>query len=222
MKFTPILTGLLALALMMPGVASADITIDNYSAGSILAQFGAGTNSKQTNDGSILGGQRDETVTVVNPNGFFGTIGFGSQMSIAQGTSDQINGSLTYNNFGTIDLTSGGNSRFSLNVLSSDLNQAIPGVLSITAATAGSTATQALTVPASSGLPQTIHANFSDFAGIDFSQVTSLSLNFDFQDAPGRDISVGSFSATSAVPEPGSLTLLAGLAMIGIARRRRR
>ena len=80
---------------------TADITIDRYTTGSTLAQIGAGTSNQTTVHTSILGGERDTTLTVADLGGseFFGVVGFGGQLQLAQGNNDQIQGSLLYNNF---------------------------------------------------------------------------------------------------------------------------
>jgi hypothetical protein len=62
--------------------------------------------------------------------------------------------------------------------------------------------TQLLTVPASSSLPQIVNVDFSGFIGVDFTQLDSVELAFDFQTTPGRDVEINFFGAATAVPHP--------------------
>ena len=205
---------------------NAAITIDDYTAGNTLSQFGVGTKNSMTVDVSILGNQRMETLTVTAQAGneFFGAMGFTGEMDVAQGSSDQIIGGVSYSNFGTLDLTEGGiNDVFELGFISSDIDAALTDVVSITVTSGASMATRQITVPANSSLPQDLLVSFSHFAGVDMTAVDSVSLDFDFTGNPGRDFELGLFSArSSAVPEPAALLIMGlGLfAFIGLQRRR--
>jgi hypothetical protein len=81
--------------------------------------------------------------------------------------------------------------------------------------------TQLLTVPASSSLPQIVNVDLSEFIGVDFTQLDSVELAFDFQTTPGRDVEINFFGAATAVPEPSALILL-GLGGSSLLLRRRR
>lgn len=225
MKFTTIFATLIALVLIVPAVANAEIIIDNYTAGTTLRQEGAGTTTQDTVDGSILGGQRRDSLTVTpqgNNDEFFGTVGFNGALDVAQGSQDRIFGSATYNSFGTIDFTEmGANDSFLLRFVSSDINAPLANVVSVTATSGINSSTQSVTVPANAGLPADILLSFSSFAGVDFTAIDSVSVNYDFAQNPGRDLEVGLFSATASVPEPAT-GLLAGLVTLGLIGRRRR
>jgi len=201
---------------------AADILIDDFNDGAALVQVGVGT-SNFTTFGGMLGGERDESVTVTDQGGdeFLGALGFSGFLQITQGADDEINGGLTYDNFSSFDLTDNGvlNS-FELNFTGSDINSDLSGVISITAVSGANSSTQFITVPANSNLPQPGFLIFSDFAGVDFTQLDSISLNFDFASNAGRDLKIGSFSAVF-IPEPSSLVLI-GICMIGCLNRRRR
>ena len=221
------LVAAVVVAVAIPIGLSADIMIDNYTAGTPLGQFGAGTANQTTVDVSILGGERDETITVTAQGGseFFGVMGFGGAMDVGQGSLDQIFGGVTYDDFGPLDFTEGGtNNSFELGLISSDINAELTDVISLTVASGLNSATHFISVPANSILPVTVYVDFSNFAGVNMTMVDSLSLNFDFAGHAGRDVEVGLFSATAnPVPEPG-MGLLAGigfLAFIGLRRRRR-
>lgn len=223
MKFTAI-TAIVFSLFLLPQTAHADIVIDDYTAGMTLTQMNVGTAMNTTMDASILGNNRDETVTVTDQGGgeFFGTIGFSGALDVAQGSLDQINGSVGYSNFSDIDLTEGGlNDVFELRFLSSDINADLAGVVSVTATSGGSSATQFATVPANAGLPQSVYLNFGDFAGVNFNEIDSVSLNFDFANNPGRDIELGLFSATTLIPEPAG-ALFIGVCLAGWVQTRRR
>ncbi|MGI9519450.1 MAG: hypothetical protein ACR2NP_20530 [Pirellulaceae bacterium] len=223
MKFTA-MTAIVFSLFLLPQTARADVVIDDYSAGTPLTQLGIGSALNTTIDASILGSNRDETVTVTDQGGgeFFGTIGFSGAMDVAQGSLDQINGSVGYSNFSDIDLTQGGfNDVFELRFLSSDINADLAGVVSVTATSDGSSATQFATVPSNAGLPQSVYLNFTDFVGVDFMNIDSISLNFDFANNPGRDVELGLFSATNSIPEPIG-TLIIGVCLAGWLQTRRR
>ncbi|MGI9519449.1 MAG: PEP-CTERM sorting domain-containing protein [Pirellulaceae bacterium] len=196
--------------------------IDTFSAGSALDQFGAGTNSQTTIDISILGGERDEILTVPDLSGaeFFGMLGFNTQLAIAQGNSDEINGSLTYDNFSGFDMTQGGsNAAFQFYVTGNDADFVLANALSITVHSGLAHATASVPIPASSSLPGNVLVPFSAFGGVDMTQLDSVQLGFDFAGMPGRDIDIGFFAAT--VPEPASAAILP-LVLTSLALRRRR
>ncbi len=219
----------LIATLSFPFAASADIVIDNFNSMMPLVQNGVGTNSRVVVDGTVLGGTRTDTVEVTNQGmaTLFGTLGFNGNFSVAQGANDRIRGQLEYDGFGgsPIDLTQGGNDALNMMVLDSDLNEAINGVFSITASSDNVTFQEvSLPIPANAGLPMDIQLAFSSFAGVDFSQLRYLSFNFDFANAPGRDVIFGAFSAVNSqvVPEPAALWLLGTGMILAVSFRRRR
>lgn len=225
----------LVATLSFPFAVSADIVIDNFNTMMPLIQSGVGTNSRVTVDGTVLGGTRTDTVEVTNQgmSTLFGTLGFNGNFSVAQGANDRIRGNLAYDGFGdangfgggAIDLTQGGNNALNMMVLDSDLNDAINGVFSITASSDMVTFQEvSLPIPANAGLPMDIQLAFSSFTGVDFGQLRYLSVNFDFANAPGRDVIFGAFSAINSqvVPEPGMIWLLGTGMMLAASFRRRR
>lgn len=223
MKFTSIFAVLFAV-LIVPAATQAEIVIDSYTAGTTLTQFGLGTASQTTIDGSILGGERDESITVTDQGGseFFGILGFTGDLDVAQGSLDQVIGSVLYDNFGTLDLTQGGmNDSFELGFLSSDIDASITDVISVTVTSGTSTATRFVSVPPSSVLPKDVFVKFASFTGVDLTAVDAVELGFDFSSQPGRDFELGSFSVTHSIPEPatGFLALVGMLALIGRRRR---
>ena len=202
----------------------ADLVIDNYQTGTPLVQLGAGTATRTTAGSGILGGQREESLTVrdLGGLGFFGIAGFGpGGVSVAQAVNDQITGSFTYDNFSSIDFTSNGYNRFRLHFSGSNSPTPVPGVISVTVTSGANSSTVFADLPPTSALPNSSYVFFSEFSGVDFANVDSVSFGFDFAGNPGRSFALQRFNLT-AIPEP-SLTGLAAL-LIGVVclRRRRR
>lgn len=201
--------------------ATANITIDEYTAGSTIARFTAGTSNQFSFSGDILGGQRNDSLTLRDLGGdqFFGIMGFNGNAQIAQGTLDQVFGSMVYSNFADIDLTDG-HENYAFRVSVTGVNSATPlsDVLSITVNDGINTSTVGFDLPGSPDVPTDVHVRFDLFAGIDFTSVDSIELAFDFQTAPGNTISIGGFYA---VPEPGQAAFLFVAATAWFGRRRR-
>ena len=212
----------LLLMTLDPAQLAADIVIDNFTQGSPLSRVTAGSVSQSTNHPSILGGTRESTLTVPNLGGseLFGVLGFGNGLQIAQGTSDQIQGALTYQNFGTIDLTeASGNTNFALSITQNGAVQAINDVFWVSVGSGGSNTQVFFDIPAVGS--SWVQVDFADFVGVDLTAVDSIQLGFDFATVPGGEVTINQFLATQGVPEPG----MAGISMIllaAIAMRRRR
>ena len=209
--------------------ATAQIVIDDFTDGSAIAQFTVGATVSQTTTGAgILGSQRVDTLTVpAVPMAFMGLVGFNvnGDLSVGQGPSDEISGSLVYDALAGFDLTGGGTlNAFQLNFTSSDSSiLPIVGSLTLSATSGGTTASQLVDIPPFAVLPAPavpVVVQFADFSGLDFSSVDSVSLSFDFADNPGTDFSLASFEAVEAVPEPGSLALLSMASLVLLRRRR--
>ena len=206
-----------AIVVFVTSDAKAEIVIDDYTAGSVLAQFGAGTNTQMTLNGSILGGTRISMLNVPSLGGseFFGVIGFTGFANIAQGANDRVNGSFLYDNFGSIDLTQGNNFAFDLINVSVDSAATLANAMTITVGSGASTASHSFDLP---GGTSTIRVTYDNFAGIDFTNVDSIELGFDFATFPGVDMSIGQFVA---IPEPSSFALAALAGSLFMFRRRR-
>ena len=215
-----ILYSLLAIVFVVTtqSVSFADILIDNYTAGNQLIQGGPDTATQTTMSGSIFGGQRIDSVTV--PAGdTIGSYTFNNTWAVAQGNSDEIFGSLTYNNFTDFDFTQSGTlSQFAIEIVANDVDMVLTDVLSIEVESAGVTQLVNFDLPASSNIPSTTSVSFSEFTNIDFTQVDSVVLGFDTTGNPGRDFEVALFSA---VPEPTGGLVGIGL-LCGLFLRRKR
>ncbi len=221
MKVT-IRVAVFAVLVWQTGILQADFVIDRLTAGSALFQFGAGTSTRSTVDAGILGGRRDESLTVRNQGGseFFGVLGYNSNgMSVGQSVSDEIYGSLTWDNFSSIDFSAGGNDRFRLTFSSSDQNTDLADVVTVTVTSGASSASVSTAIPANAGLPRATLLDFSNFTGVDFTQVDSVTLAFDMAGFPGNDFGIRYFGVT-AIPEP-SAAWLGLLSISGWLMRRR-
>lgn len=220
MKFCFVLCSF-ALSMLVAPSARADIMIDNFALGATLLQFGAGSNGQTTSDASIYGGSRIETLNVRDlSNEFLGVMGYGGSLSITQGAQDQIYGSLAYTGAPANDLTQGGfNDRFAIHVIGGSSSTPLTDVFSITATEDGVSQEVFFTIPGNGNLAQTVYADFSAFTTIDFTQVDSVVLSYDFENAPGNNVTIGSFFAT--IPEPAGLaTILSASGLLMLRRRR--
>ena len=209
-----------AIAVLATSTIQADVVIDTFADGNTIVRTTVGTTTQGTTASSILGGQRDDSLTLVDLGGneTLGSMGFGGNLTITQGSLDQITGSVVYDNFVNFDMTEGGdNSNFAFDFVSSDASSPSPNVFSVTAVSGGTSATNFVTVPTNSNLG-IVTVDFADFAGVDFTQLDAVSLSYDFASDPGRDFSINSFSA---IPEPAGLAVL-GLSGLGMLLRRRR
>lgn len=217
------LVAVFATIVWQTGDLCGDIVIDRFTAGSPMVQFGAGTVSRTTVNGGILGGERDESLTVRDQGGaeVLGFLSYGpGRLAVGQSIADEIYGSLTYNNFSDIDFTAGGSQWLRLTFSSSDLaNAEMTDVVTVTVVSGASSASVVTSVPANSGLPYSTLIDFNDFAGVDFTQVDSVELAFDMAGFPGNDFGIQFFGVTS-IPEP-SLAWL-GLMTAGAWMLRRR
>ena len=148
-------------------------------------------------------------------------MGFNGNLQIAQGASDQISGSLTYDDFAPLDLTESGDNRaFVFNVNSVDSVSPISDVFSITVSDGSVVSTHSFDLPGNVDVPGLLTVRFDNFTGgVDFSNIESIVLAYDFASSPGSDLAIGSFLV--AVPEPGHLSIIGGLSLLAICRRRK-
>lgn len=223
------LAGLLFAVIVTSSSIHAAIIIDDYSAGDPMAQFGAGTTPDSTNDpGSILGDTRDASITVRDLGGVedHGTLTFTDDVSIGQGSEDQIKGALTYDGFSNYDMSQGGaNTRFLLTVVSSDSAVPLTEVVSLTVVSGGNVDKEFITIPSAAELaggPKSVYLDFDAFETVDFESLDSIILAFDFENHPGRDVKLAIFGATSSVPEPSGGVLLSVMGLLALLRHRRR
>jgi len=207
---------------MFSSAANAQLIIDDFDTGETLFQLGVGDLTQTTAAAEILGAQRIDSISVpAVPGAGNGVLGFNnSNLSVGQGSSDQVVGSVFYDALAGFDLTDGGTlGAFLLDITSSDDN-ALPinDVLEISVGANGTTTSQSVTIPA---IAQPVFVNFSEFTGVDFTSVDSLAIGFDFANDPGGDFTIGSFEVVGAVPEPSSLCLLSMASLVFVGRRRR-
>lgn len=218
-----------ALFLSFQGRVQADIVIDRFdtaNSGSVPRSFdNVNTyNIFTSTDSSILAGVRKWQVAVTKhtfseteiydvASGMYSvTNGFG-QNSHASIRWDGLNNSLMAGTFASLDLSDGGNnSLFLLDVAFADITTNFEVVV------ADSTGTFGVTKVVTN--PQQTKFFFTEFLGIDFTDVRSIQLNISGHDA--YDVGIDHFAAI-AIPEPLTVPFLSAafLAMF-FARRRRR
>lgn len=224
--------GLLVLA----GPASAAI-IDDFSTGSLAFVPASSTSNSQT-AGTMLGGERDETIVNTASSGgiLAGVSGGAYSYGALNATGSALlswdgtdgNAALDPVGLGGVDLTeSGVQTHFAIEILSNDF----AADLILTVYTAVGDFSQ-ITVSTPGGIPsgpaQTLSIAFADLlptgAGADFTNVGAITLEIDGSLEPQLDVTIGSFSTgTVVVPEPATAAQLGlGLVALGIQRRRAR
>ena len=218
------------LAFLVVGLStsllSAQVVIDDFNqSGVTLSQVLVGTATQTVADAGILGGARDDSLSVVpvdSGNEFIGFLGFANgNLTLSQGAEDEVAGALVYDNLNGVDLTaSGTNTQFLVDFFSSDAPTTLSNILSISVTSGSNTATSFIDVPSASNLGDST-IDFANFAGVDFTSVDSIALEFDFASSPGRDFAINTFSVASAVPEPSSAVVCCLVAAGMLVRRRR-
>ena len=209
------------LASAAVGVAHAQVILDDFTSGQAQFSVTSGV-SYYGQTGTMVGGHRAEALDILsNPfnvpldidvlNGF-SSVSEGSDMASDVSIAYGYLASADHSTMTTFDLglnLSGENS-FQLNVaynqtaMTADimLNNNIADVYAFTI---GSSAT-----------PVNYNIAFSNFSGVDFSDIHQISINF--TDSTSNDFTLGHFTAA---PEPVSIAFL-GLGVIGLIARRRR
>jgi len=209
------------LAFAAVGVAQAQVILDDFTTGPDQFSVTSGV-SYYGQTGTMVGGYRGEALDIIsNPfsvpldvnilNGF-SSVSEGSDMysdvSIAYGYL----ASADHSSLSTFDLglNLSGENGFQLNVAYNQTPMAADIMLNnniadVYAFTIGTSAT-----------PVNYDVAFSNFSGVDFSDIHQISINF--TDSTSNDFTLGSFVAA---PEPVSVAFL-GLGVIGLIARSRR
>lgn len=211
---------------VVAGAAQANIVIDDFTTGTYHKTITSGSVTEFQN-GSMLGGDRYAN-TMVESNVF----GLEIQTDIESGSyalsaQSGVNGmgSLGYgfsNNGGTpvnqdMNMNFSGESQFKLNFLSSDA----PGTYSISVRSSSSNGGAFVTVADtfqgnSVNTPFMRTVDFSQFGGVNFSDIDQVILKFD--SATSGDVALSSFQA---VPEPASMIVLAAAGAFAARRRKK-
>ncbi|MGR5522240.1 PEP-CTERM sorting domain-containing protein [Vibrio sp. PNB22_4_2] len=197
---------------------------------------GTGNPSEATYDDplGIIGGERDLWVNLID-NSFGSRTGVA--LSVAAGSLSYETGSgviaegkiqydgddndaenIDIDGLGSVDLTANGGDAFLLDVIDTDLGFTF-GVQVWSNAGADTAFFEYTASGATSGLAALA---FSDFVGVDFTDVSAIEFTINTQGAEGQadiDFSIGS---VVSVPEPASIAFFgAGLLGLGLLRRRK-
>ncbi|MGH0030371.1 MAG: hypothetical protein ACQGVC_11310 [Myxococcota bacterium] len=220
---------------MLAGAAQA-VTIDDFGAGSLVFVSASSSNDSQVTD-SMLGGERDETISNTSASGGILAGASGGDYSYgalnATGSAllvwDGVDGSpaLDATGLGGVDLTeSGSHTHFAIEILSNDFVADL--VLTVYTSVGDFSA---ITVATPGGIPsgpsQTLMVAYADFvptgSGADFTNVGAITLLVDGSLDPQLDLTLGSFATSPiAVPEPVTAAqLVLGLVGLALARRSR-
>ncbi|SNR32852.1 VPLPA-CTERM sorting domain-containing protein [Puniceibacterium sediminis] len=232
---TAVSAAVLSVSLASTASASTVVTIDTFDVTSTAVDDGGGflPNAVQVSGASILGGFRD-TQAANNTGEFLGTVaktngsssGF---LNVSNGAGTSGSGTFTWdgddsptsvNTFGLggVDLSLGVNDSFAFDVISIDA----PFLFSLQLWDADSSSTALKTFQVSDA-GTTQYILFSEFSGIDFTNVGAIQLIL--AGGNNSDIEINEFSATivppATVPLPASIPLLmVGLGALGLMRRK--
>lgn len=214
------------------------LTIDSYDAFQGLNTSG-GASSSSVSDGSILGTEREISITPISGTASSVTVNSGTnpgQISFANGVGSQSSVEILYDGVGTggfaaTDFTSGGaDDRFLFNVKFADFTMNL--TMEVTSAGgAVSEVSIGTPAPAFGDIPFGIlYSSFTTQAGAsgaaDFSAIESLKMTFDTTVAL-TDLRLDFLSTADVteippeVSEPGTMAIFS-LALIGMAGYRRR
>ncbi|MGR5320283.1 PEP-CTERM sorting domain-containing protein [Vibrio sp. DNB22_19_1] len=214
-----------------PDAVGVNFVVDESADG-----IGSGNESEATYDDplGIIGGERDLWVNLIDNS--FGSRA-GVALSVAAGSLSYETGSgvvaegkiqydgddndaenIDIDGLGSVDLTANGGDAFLLDVLDTDLGFTF-GVQVWSNAGADTAFFEYTASGATSGLAALA---FSDFVGVDFTDVSAIEFTINTQGAEGQadiDFSIGS---VVSVPEPASIAFFgAGLLGLGLLRRRK-
>lgn len=224
MKIRSLFSCLAMMALFYTGQANADLIIDDFSAGNDLVVTNAGSVSQTTVSALILGNSRFDVLNVAaadtGATGSSADYAFDGIFRVSQDVDVGLTGTLTYDGLNDTDLSQGGANNQLTFDFRSDISVALTDNFTATVTSGANSFTVPVVIPASSGVT---NVAFSDFTGVDFSQVDEIQLAMDFTNdiGAGRDIEMNFVSATTAVPEPTSLAILGIASSFMVIRRRR-
>jgi hypothetical protein len=198
--------------------------------------IGSGNESEATFDDplGIIGGERDLWVKLYdNPFGSLtgvalsvaaGSLSYGTGSGVVAEGKIQYDGddndaeNIDIDGLGSVDLTANGGDAFLLDVIDTDLGFTF-GVQIWSNAGADTAFFEYTASGATSGLAALA---FSDFVGVDFTDVSAIEFTINTQGQAGQadiDFSIGS---VVSVPEPASIAFFgAGLLGLGLLRRRK-
>ncbi len=213
-------------AIFVAGAAQATVLIDNYSTG-IYNKTITGGSDLAFQTGSMLGGDRYSSMMVeTNPFGLElqtniqnGAYALSSQSGVNAmgelGYGFQANGAGT--SFQDLNFNFSGENAFKLNFLSSDTPGTVMMSVRSSSSNGGAFSSVTKPIPGNSvNTPFMTSFSFSEFAGINFSDVDQLVIKFDT--GISGDIALDS---VEAVPEPATMIVLGAAAAVAARRRKR-
>ncbi|MGR5352957.1 PEP-CTERM sorting domain-containing protein [Vibrio alfacsensis] len=197
---------------------------------------GTGNPDRATYDDplGIIGGERDLWVNLLaNPLGSLtgvalsvaaGSLSYGTGSGVIAEGKIQYDGNdsdaenIDIDGLGSVDLTANGGDAFLLDVINTDLGF----TFGVQVWSALGTETDTVVYTASGATTGLAALAFSDFVGVDFTDVSAIEFTINTQGAEGQadiDFSIGS---VVSVPEPASIAFFgAGLLGLGLLRRRK-
>ncbi|MGR5070227.1 PEP-CTERM sorting domain-containing protein [Vibrio sp. PNB23_22_6] len=208
----------------------------NYVQDTTVDDSGSGNPSEATYDDplGILGGERDLWVKLLdNPEGSLtgvalsvaaGSLSYGTGSSVVAEGKIQYDGNdndavnIDTAGLGSVDLTLNGGDAFLLDVIDTDLGF----TFGVQVWSALGTETDTVVYTASGATTGLAALAFSDFVGVDFTDVSAIEFTINTNGKAGQadiDFSIGS---VVSVPEPASIAFFgAGLLGLGLLRRRK-
>ncbi|MGR5324737.1 PEP-CTERM sorting domain-containing protein [Vibrio sp. DNB22_17_1] len=208
----------------------------NYVQDTTVDGSGSGNPPEATYDDplGIIGGERDLWVKLYdNPFGSLtgvalsvaaGSLSYGTGSGVVAEGKIQYDGNdsdaenIDIDGLGSVDLTANGGDAFLLDVIDTDLGF----TFGVQVWSALGTETNTVVYTASGATTGLAALSFSDFVGVDFTDVSAIEFTINTDGAAGQadiDFSIGS---VVSVPEPASIAFFgAGLLGLGLLRRRK-
>lgn len=212
----------IAASSFLSSAASATM-IDDFTAGTLHLEANPTTPfvTDSFSTPLVFGGERTVDLTATSGTTSADVFSYASQgfFSISNNTSSASISTLSWNSGSGIDLFEMTNNAFSLEFFGTDTG-AVDFSLSVTDTTSASDSVSFSLSGASSDIEEIM---FTSFSGIDFENITSISL--ELQGAIGSDFAINSLTTgiatgTAVVPVPPALLLFtSGLAFLSFSRR---
>lgn len=217
--------GLSVSAILAAGVANAYIMIDDFSTGPVNNTITSGT-SYSSQNGSMIGGDRIVYMEVqsnlfglgLSVDTAMGALTINSQSGVLGVSSVNYGLNLTGPSntaWDDLNFDFSGETAFRVNTLSRDGDLTI--VFQVRNSPNSFVAVSKTLTGSSINIAESTVFNFSEFAGVDFSNIDQIYV--DFYTSNTGDVAVDSIDT---IPEPATMVVLASAALAAAARRRRK